>query len=152
MKQLLLIGFLLLFTLATKSQNTNPNLDTLLAKQLGADDYGMKLYTFVVLKTGENKTTEKAFVDSCFAGHMANIHKLVETKKLIVAGPFAKNDAAFRGIFIFDVASKEEAEKLLEDDPAVASGILKAEIFTWYGSAALPTYLETSDKIWKSKP
>ena len=26
------------------------------------------------------------------------------------------------------------------------------EIFTWYGSAALPEYLPAADKIWKLKP
>lgn len=38
---------------------------------------------------------------------------------------------------------KSLAEKLGGDD---------YEIFTWYGSAALPEYLPAADKIWKLKP
>jgi len=29
---------------------------------------------------------------------------------------------------------------------------LDMELFSWYGSAALPEYLPFSDKIWKAKP
>jgi hypothetical protein len=40
----------------------------------------------------------------------------------------------------------------LESDPAVKENLLAAEIYKWYGSAALPQYLPDSDKIWKVKP
>ena len=46
----------------------------------------------------------------------------------------------------------EEAIDLLQTDPAIKSGLLAYEIFTWYGSAALPEYLPFSEKIWKSNP
>lgn len=42
-----------------------------------------------------------------------------------------------RGIFLFNVDSIEEAEKLTQEDPAVAAGVLKMELVKWYGSAAL---------------
>lgn len=72
--------------------------------------------------------------------------------KLIVAGPLGKNDHSYRGIFIFSVNDPEEVKQILQTDPAIKAGFLDTEIFTWYGSAALPTYLEASDKIWKKKP
>lgn len=134
------------------AQTVNPQLDTTLAKKLGGDAYGMKMYTFVILKTGDNKTTDKAFIDSCFTGHMANIGRLAEANQLVVAGPFGKNESDFRGLFILNVKTVEEARKLLETDPAINAGLLKPELFPWYGSAALPEYLEAHDKIWKSKP
>ncbi len=134
------------------AQEQNPVYDEALAKSLGADDYGMKSYVFVILKTGNNKTNEKAFIDSCFAGHMDNIHRMTAQGKLLVAGPMGKNDQGFRGIFILDVASFEEADTLLKGDPAITSDILQAELFHWYGSAALGKYLEVSEKIWKKKP
>jgi uncharacterized protein YciI len=83
---------------------------------------------------------------------MKNIQRLVDEKKLIVAGPLGKNDKTYRGIFILDVQSQEEAKELLQTDPAVASKLLDTELYTWYGSAALPAYLEDSDKIWKTNP
>jgi uncharacterized protein len=152
MKYILLSMFSFFLTLPSFAQKTNPKLDTTLAKNLGADDYGMKRYVFVLLKTGDNKTTNKPFVDSCFAGHMANMDKLVKSKQLIIAGPFMKNESTFRGLFILNIKSLEEAERMIKTDPAVNAGLLKAELYPWYGSAALSEYLPIHDKIWKSNP
>jgi uncharacterized protein YciI len=80
---------------------------------------------------------------------MANIGRLVETGELIVAGPLGKNDHSYRGIFILNVSTLEKAKELLQTDPAISSKLLDAELFKWYGSAALPEYLPVSDKIWK---
>lgn len=132
---------------------TNPNYDKTLAQKLGSDDYGMKAYYLVILKTGPQQNTDKDFVSEKFNGHMKNINALVEQGKLIVAGPLGKNDKTYRGIFILDkLTSIEEATMLLQTDPAIAAGLLGFEIFKWYGSAALPEYLPAADKIWKAKP
>jgi len=151
MKALTILSFFLLpfFCFA---QNNNPNYDAELAKELKADDYGMKSYVFVVLKTGSAKIEDKAVLDSCFAGHFSNMQKLAEEKKLVVAGPLGKNDNNYRGLFIFDVATKEEAQELMKGDPTISMGIFEVEMYDWYGSAALPVYLEAADKIWKQKP
>ena len=136
----------------TNAQNTNPNYDATLAEKLKADDYGMKSYVFVVLKTGSNTTTDKDFIASCFKSHMDNIHQMVKDKKLIVAGPMNKNEANIRGIFILDVATFDEANTLLQNDKAIKEQLLTVELYNWYGSAALSEYIEVSDKIWKIKP
>lgn len=149
MKYFLNFIFMSLFIIPTMAQTQNPDYDSSLAKKYGADDYGMKKYFFVILKTGSNTTAEKAFIDSCFAGHLNNIKRLVEEGKLIVAGPLGKNDNSYRGIFILNVATIGEAEQLLQTDPAINSNLLAADLYNWYGSAALPVYIETSDKIWK---
>lgn len=152
MQKLFALTFMCINVLSSLAQNINPNLDTLLAKKLEADEYGMKMYSFVILKSGNNKSNNKNFKDSCFAGHMQNIQKLAANKQLIVAGPFSKNDADLRGLFILNVKNKDEAIQLLASDPAIKNDFLKAEIFPWYGSAALPEYLTYHDKIWKINP
>lgn len=135
------------------STTSNPNYDKTLAEKLGGDDYGMKSYFFVILKTGTNTTTDKELVNESFRGHLDNIHQLVKENKLIVVGPLGKNEHNYRGVFILnDIKSEEEAKALLQTDPAIKNGLLDYEIFTWYGSAALPEYLPVSDKIWKIKP
>lgn len=151
MKYLFLIFSFFVFVQFTSAQTLNPDYDSTLAQKYGADDYGMKSYVFAILKTGTNTTTDKAFIDSCFSGHMANIVRLVNEGKLIVAGPLGKNDNAYRGIFIFNVVSIEEAEELVQTDPAINSGLLDADLYSWYGSAALPEYLEDALKIGKYK-
>lgn len=132
---------------------SNPNYDKGLAEKLGGDDYGMKSYFFVILKTGTNKTEDKKLISESFRGHMKNMDRLVKEGKLIVAGPFGKNDKNYRGLFILNnIKTMEEAKELLQTDPAIKSGLLDYEIFPWYGSAALSEYLPFSDKIWRSNP
>lgn len=131
---------------------SNPDYDAGLAQKLGADDYGMKSYIWVILKTGTNKTADQTLINNSFRGHLDNINRLVEQGKMIIAGPLGKNDNAYRGIFILNVPTLDEAERLLQTDPAIKEGLLEVELYNWYGSAALPEYLEFSDKIWKIRP
>jgi uncharacterized protein len=137
---------------AAAGQIINPDYDSTLARKLGSDEYGMKMYVFVVLKTGPNIVKNKVLRDSLFIGHMKNIRKLADMKKLVVAGPMEDNQRYYRGIFILDVRTFEEATKLLETDPTIRGKIFDTEMYMWYGSAALPEYLEASDKIWKVSP
>ncbi len=137
----------------TAVDKVNPNYDATLAVKLGGDDFGMKSYFLVILKTGINTTTDKELINQSFRGHMDNINKLVEEKKMIVAGPLGGNEKNYRGIFILDnVQTIEDAHRLLRTDPAIENKLLDYEIFTWYGSAALATYLPFSEKVWKLKP
>jgi uncharacterized protein YciI len=82
---------------------------------------------------------------------MENIGRLAAKGQLIIAGPLGKNDRNYRGIFILNVKSIEEAQALLETDPTIKEKVLEAEIFKWYGSAAIPTYLPNHEKIEKVK-
>lgn len=132
--------------------SANAQYDKVLADSLGADEYGMKLYVLVVLKTGINKTEDKQLVDSLFRGHLNNIGRLAAAGKLTVAGPLMKNEKTYRGIFILNVKTIEEANELLTTDPAIKEKLLDAELYQWYGSAALPMYLKYHDKIEKGKP
>ena len=149
MKQLLLLLVFLSVILSIQAQQINPKYDAELAKKVGADDYGMKSYIFVILKTGTNTSTNKIEVDKAFAGHMTNMNTMVEAGKLVVAGPIGENDINYRGIFILNESDMEKAKILLATDPAIKAKFLDYDIFPWYGSAALSEYLEASDKVWK---
>jgi len=124
--------------------------DAELAKKLGADERGMKTYVLCILKTGpkdaEIKGDERKAI---FAGHFANIGKLADEGKLAVAGPFSKNDKAWRGLYIFNVTTIEEAEKLVQLDPAVKAGVFVPELTLWYGTAALMVVTDTHKRIEK---
>jgi uncharacterized protein YciI len=149
MLKYLLLLLLSAFTIIAKAQSTNPKFRQSLADSLNADEYGMKMYTLVILKTGSNTTTDKAVLDSLFRGHMMNMGRMEYMGKLVVAGPLGKNDKNYRGIFILNTKTPEETKTLLETDPAIKARVLDAEIYPWYGSAALPLYMKHHDEVKK---
>jgi uncharacterized protein len=137
----------LMMTNYSTAQTQNPKYDKALADSLGADDYGMKMYVLVILKSGPVIIENKKTTDSLFAGHLKNIQRLANEGKLVVAGPLQKNEKSYRGIFILNVKTTEEAKTLLQTDPAIKAQLLDSELFEWYGSAALPVYLPASEKV-----
>ena len=84
-----------------------------------------------LLTRGAKWTPEKTpATEELQKAHIANIVRLAGTKKLVVAGPFGDN-GTLRGIFVFKVASLEEAIELAETDPAVKAGRLAIEMHPW---------------------
>ncbi len=153
MKASFLLAMSALFCLSTFAQSENPKYDKALADSLGANENGMKSYVLVILKTGPNdsKITDKASRDSLFRGHFSNMKVMADAGKLVVAGPIGKNDKTYRGIFILNVKTIEEAKELTQTDPSIKAGIFDVELFPWFGSAALPMYLNYTDKVEKKK-
>lgn len=90
-------------------------------------------YWFVLLKTGPRQDFDSASRSKLFTDHMENINRLYYDGILKVAGPFGKNENTWRGIFILDCATREEAEKHVQTDPAVAAGLFAVDIVPWYG-------------------
>jgi uncharacterized protein YciI len=83
------------------------------------------------LKRGDKWTPEKTPATAELQkAHLANIHRLAEMKKLVVAGPLG-DDGELRGIFVFKVASLDEAKALAETDPAVKAGRLAIDMHPW---------------------
>ena len=147
---ILKLAFLLITSIGF-SQETEIKYDENLAKSLKADEYGMKKYVFCLLKSGTNTTASKEESKKLFEGHMANIGKLAQEGKLVVAGPFMKNDRNYRGIYIFNVETIEEAKTLVATDPAIKANLLEAELTPWYATAALQETLKIHEKITKKK-
>ena len=147
-----LLVLILLSLAAAVAVAEEPAFDAELAKKLGADERGMKSYVLCILKTGPKDAEVKGDDrKAVFAGHFANIGRLADEGKLAVAGPFGKNDKSYRGLYIFNVATVEEAEKLVILDPAVKAGVFVYELTPWYGSAAMMVVTETHKKIEKPK-
>jgi uncharacterized protein YciI len=150
MKGFLVILLLMFFFTSLYAQEAEEKYDSVLAKKLKADDYGMKNYVLVLLKPGSNSPVNKVTEDSIFHGHMNNIIRLANNGSLVLAGPFGKNDL-YSGLFILNVSNFDEAKKLLETDPAIQAKLLDPEMFLWYGSASLQEVLKVHKKIQKLK-
>lgn len=94
----------------------------------------VKQFWLVILKTGpkDKEITDTAQRKKLFAGHFANMERLHKEGILKAAGPFGKNDFTWRGLFILDCKTKEEAESYVQTDPSVAAGIFIVDIVPWY--------------------
>ena len=90
----------------------------LLAQHLGADNYGMKQYVMAFLKAGPNRSQDEETAAKLQTAHLKNIQRLAVEGKLLLAGPFL-DDGNVRGIYIFNVTTLDEAEKLTQTDPAI---------------------------------
>jgi uncharacterized protein YciI len=123
-----------------------PGFDAALAAKFGADEHGMRPYVLVILKTGSKQTPKGKERDELFKGHFANMKRLAAEGKLAVAGPLDGVDG-WRGLFILVAKDVDEAKKLAETDPVLASGEMVAEYHKFFGSAALMQVNETHEKI-----
>lgn len=132
----LLPCLLLALSVPALHAQTAPAYDSLLARHLGADKIGMKVYVMAFLKKGSNRSQDSTEAARLQAAHMANIQRMAEEGSLVLAGPFM-DDGDLRGIYVFNVSTVDSARALTETDPAIKAGRLAMELHPWYGSAAL---------------
>ncbi len=110
--------------------------DAELAKSLGANANGMRSYVLVILKSGPKRMAEGQARTDMFKGHFANIERLANDKKLVVAGPLDGVEGR-RGVFVFATADIEEAKRYVEADPVITNGEMVADYHKFFSSAAL---------------
>ena len=98
----------------------------------------IKQFWLVVLKTGpkDKEITDTTERNKIFAGHFGNMERLYNEGVLKAAGPFGKNDFTWRGLFILDCKTKEEAEAYVKTDPSVAAGVFIVDIVPWFSEAS----------------
>ena len=63
--------------------------------------------------------------------HFVKLQELLIEGKLIIAGKTLGIDEKTFGIVIIEVDSEEEALSIMRNDPSVAEGIMKAELFPY---------------------
>ena len=98
---------------------------------------GFDRYYLVLLRKGPTWAPgETPELEALQERHLAHIRRMAEMGKLASVGPVeAHDDSDLRGIHILyydQFASLDELRALVEQDPAVQAGRLRAEVFTWY--------------------
>jgi uncharacterized protein YciI len=68
--------------------------------------------------------------------HFAYLERLVAEGVVLLAGRTLTTDETTFGIVIFDAASEGEAQRIVDNDPAVANEVMRAELFPF--RVALP--------------
>jgi len=102
------------------------------ARRHGFKYSSMKTYYVVLLKTGPNRNQDSATAAKIQDEHLKRFYKLTQEGKLSMVGPLL-DDGDIKGICIFNVATKEEAEQLAKEDPAVIAGRLTYELHPFMG-------------------
>jgi uncharacterized protein YciI len=147
---LLLALFALACALPLQAQEA-PAYDAAKAQAWGANDQGMRAYTFVLLKNGPKRMPDGPERNEMFKGHFANIQRLANEGLLVYAGPLDGVDG-WRGLFIFATADLEVARKAVDTDPVIINGEMVAELHKHYGSAALVGVNDQHNRLIKPKP
>jgi uncharacterized protein YciI len=133
---------------ARAQSSAAPPYDEALAKSLGANESGMRPYVLVILKTGPTKVPEGEARTKMFQGHFANIQRLADEKRLVIAGPLDGVDG-WRGVFVFATPDIEQAKTYVAADPVIINGEMVAEYHKFFSSGGLMMVNEIHKKISK---
>lgn len=136
MKKVLLTGLYLILPLVIFAQEVDSvevqEPETFEVQQ-GDSTIVMQKYFIVFLKSGPERSQSEEEAQEIQKKHMAHLTKLAEDGKTSITGPMAEG-GDIRGIVIFNTATKGEAKRLAEQDPAVKAGRLVVEVHPWWAA------------------
>ncbi len=133
MKKLFVAGAMaiVLSGAALPAQNAK---ETPKAQDVGPGGFEMTTYYVGFLYKGPKWSAEQTpEVAKTMEGHMANIRRMGDEGKLLIAGPFT-DGGELRGLYVFRAGSMDEARALVETDPAVKTGRFRFEIHPWFAA------------------
>ncbi len=88
-------------------------------------------FWLLLLKRGPRRDQDAATVARIQLDHLRHLFALKDRGLLTLFGPI-EGAGALRGIGVLTVETRDEAEALMADDPAVVAGRLRAEIRPWF--------------------
>jgi len=94
----------------------------------------MQAVYFGFLKKGPNRKDgdgDKPEIQELQKAHLANINRLADLQKLVLAGPFG-DEGELRGVFVFRVRSLQEAQDLAATDPMIKIDRLRLDLHPWH--------------------
>lgn len=109
--------------------------DSTLAAMYGADEYGKKTFVLGYLKRGNPKDLPTSDREHMEYLHYKNVQRLIEQKKIVLSGKFTQ-PGDMLGLYMYDV-DMEEAQRLVNSDPAIQADVFDIDLMEWYGPASI---------------
>lgn len=129
MKQLVSLFLILLIAYLGYSQTPRE-----FEYQDGDTTYIMKQYFMgFLMRVPDKPALDSAKVAEIQQAHLDYMTANSKTGALLIAGPFG-DDGDMRGIVIYDVATKAEADSIIRNDPAVKAGRLAIDVKPWWAA------------------
>jgi len=69
--------------------------------------------------------------DAIVGAHFEYLKELAEKGTVLLVGRTQNNDGSTFGLCIFEAGSEEEARGIMNQDPAVARGVMSAQLFPY---------------------
>jgi uncharacterized protein YciI len=88
----------------------------------------MNEYFLIIHKPGPAWIEGKGFHEQPLLEHGAHIHNLYQEGILLEGGPFLDHSG---GMALIKVDSLEQAEGIINKDPAILSGVFTADLHPW---------------------
>lgn len=100
----------------------------------GDTTYIMKRYYMgFLMRVPDKPELDSAKVMEIQQAHLDYMSENAKTGALLIAGPFG-DDGDMRGIVIYDVETKAEADSIISNDPAVKAGRLAIDVKPWWAA------------------
>ncbi len=97
----------------------------------------MKTYQLVLVRAaGKPRFMDERAVQATQEAHLAWLKRLHADGKAVASGPIERG-GDLRSALVLDVASKEEAEAIVRDDPWVKAGRVAPEVHPWWASGGV---------------
>jgi uncharacterized protein YciI len=90
----------------------------------------MTKYHLAFLRGKSGGDVQPASSQQIHLDHLWNIRRMLDSGRLVAAGPFVGNGEV-RGVFVFATESMDEARAWAESDPAVKAGLMTVELHPW---------------------
>jgi len=114
--------------------------------EVGPGGFEMTTYYVGFLYKGSKWTPESTpETERLQKAHLDNILRMEREGKLVVAGPFLDN-GDLRGLYVFRIASIEEAQTFANTDPAIQAGRLRLELHPWYAAKNITVTVTAAPK------
>lgn len=99
-------------------------------QQQQSQNFELVTYYLGLLYKGPVRTQAADEIEKIQTAHLQHLESLYKQGVLLIAGPMG-DDGDLRGIVVLKVKSMEEAQAIVNEDPAVKSGRLRVELHPW---------------------